>query len=179
MDGFSGGEGHAEIVKDVNRVYNVSPASSSSLLSSLPSWPSPFSPLSFTRIHILWNNSLCCWQCLQMIQLNVQVVCRCEVQALALPNQILCHLQSLHQLWGYVTSSGWHSLFTRRENTFAWYCWGFFFFFFNSYLLCLRAMPYVPQLQAYWVSQVSCSYNQHWPLNYKAIQSTPPSHYVE
>ena len=78
----------------------------------------------FKRIHILQNNSLCCWQCLQMIQLNVQVVCRCEVQAPALPNRILRHLQSLHQLWGYATSSGRHSLFTRRENTFAWYCWG-------------------------------------------------------
>ena len=40
-------------------------------------------------------------------------------------------------------------------------------------------MPYVPQLQGYQVSQVTYGYNQHWPLNYKAIQSAPPPRYVE
>ena len=53
------------------------------------------------------------------------------------------------------------------------------FILFNSYLLCLRAMPYVPQLQGYWVSWVAYSYNQHRPLNYKAIQSAPPPCYAE
>ena len=40
-------------------------------------------------------------------------------------------------------------------------------------------MPYVPQLQGYWVSWVAYGYNQHRPLNYKAIQSAPPPCYVE
>ena len=53
-----------------------------------------------------------------------------------------------------------------------------FFFFFTSYLLCSRAMPYVPQLQLSW--EVGCATVIINPAQvYKAIWSAPPPRYAE